>query len=135
MTPLSEGRPVLEREPYFGVSRNAWRLESSHVDRGGTDGAPQGTSALCAAGDLRGLAAEGTIQVACREAIAFDLLQAVRAVVATSMVSPSRNVSSTVTLLDNVSNYGAFFDRSPHSLKIRSHPSPFKNNGYFPPSS
>ncbi len=52
---------------------------------------------------------------------------------ATSMVNPSRNVSSSVTLLDNVSHYGAFFFRSPHSLKIGRHPSPVKNNGYFPP--
>jgi len=39
-------------------------------------------------------------------------------VMATSMVSPSRDVSSSVTLLDNVSHYGAFFCRSPHSLRF-----------------
>jgi hypothetical protein len=85
MTPLSEGYPVLKRQPYFVVRRHAWRLETSHVDRGGTDGAPRGASALCPADDLSGLPAEGTIQVASQEAaldladaavaVAFDLLQ------------------------------------------------------------
>jgi hypothetical protein len=44
---------------------------------------------------------------------------ALRAVMATSMVSPPRNVSSRVTLLDNVSHYDAFLCRSPHSHKIK----------------
>jgi hypothetical protein len=35
MTALSEGYPVLKRQPYFVVRKHAWRLESSHVGRGG----------------------------------------------------------------------------------------------------
>src|SRR5260370_32912702 len=50
---------------------------------------------------------------------------------ATSMVNPSRNVSSSVTLLDNVSHYGAFFFRSPHSLKIGRHPSRSRTTDIF----
>jgi hypothetical protein len=76
---------VLKRQPYFVVRRHSWGLENSHVDRGGSDGAARGASALCPADDLRGLPAEGTIQVASREATldlddaavaaAFDRLQ------------------------------------------------------------
>ena len=38
---------------------------------------------------------------------------------ATSIVSPPRNISSSVTLLDNISHYDPFLRRSPHSLKIK----------------
>jgi hypothetical protein len=38
---------------------------------------------------------------------------------ATSIVSLPRNISSSVTLLDNVSHYDPFLCRSPHSLKVK----------------
>ncbi len=86
MTPLAEWYPVLKRQPCFVVRRHAWRLETSHVDRGGTDGTPQGASALCPADDLGCLPVEGTIQVACREAT-LDLADA-----AVPSISPKESV-------------------------------------------
>jgi hypothetical protein len=44
---------------------------------------------------------------------------ALRAVMATSIDSPPRNISSSVALLDNVSHYEPFLCRSLHSLEIK----------------